>query len=66
VAVTVRASVDLATAPHQFEFPDIHVTSEGSPYGPKTLAAEGRLNGGGPVLKVRTGTGDIIFKRSNR
>ena len=67
VALTVRASVDLGNGHHiTSEFSDIHVTTEGSPYGPKTLAAEGKLNGGGAALKVRTGTGDIIFKRSNR
>lgn len=68
VAVTVRANVDLGNGHHitASDFPDIHVTSEGGPYGPKTLAAEGKVNGGGPVLKVRTTTGDIMFKRLNR
>jgi hypothetical protein len=66
IALTIRASVDLGNGHHiRSEFPDIHVTTEGSPYGPRTIAAEGKLNGGGPVLKVRTGTGDIIFKRSD-
>ena len=66
VAITVRASVDLANG-HRIksDFSDIHVTSEGGPYGPKTLTAEGKLNGGGPVVKVHTTTGDICFKRSN-
>jgi DUF4097 and DUF4098 domain-containing protein YvlB len=66
VAITVRASVDLGNGHHiMSDFSDIHVRSEGSGYGPKTLSAEGSLNGGGPVLKVRTATGDINFKRSN-
>ena len=26
--------------------------------------AEGDLNGGGPILKVRTTTGDIAFRRA--
>lgn len=66
VAVTVRASVDLANG-HRIssDFSDIHVTSEGGPYGPKTLTAEGKLNGGGPVVKVRTTTGDICIRRAN-
>jgi hypothetical protein len=66
VAVNVRASVDMGSG-HRIisEFPDIHITSEGAQWGPKTLNAEGRLNGGGPVLKVRTSTGDINFKRAN-
>ena len=46
------------------EFPDIHVSTEGDKWGPKTLTAEGSLNGGGPVLKVRTSSGDIRFERA--
>jgi len=63
VAVTVRASVDLASG-HRItsEFPDIQVRSEGD-WASKTISAEGNLNGGGPLLKVHTTTGDISFKR---
>jgi DUF4097 and DUF4098 domain-containing protein YvlB len=63
VAVNVRASVDLANG-HRItsDFPDIHVRSEGD-WGAKTISAEGKLNGGGPMLKVRTTTGDINFRR---
>lgn len=66
VAVSVRATVDLGNG-HRItsDFPDIHVDSEGDNWGPKTLNAEGKLNGGGPVLKVRTTTGDICFRRAN-
>ena len=67
LAITIRASVELANG-HQIrsDFSDIHVTTEGGEYGPKTVTAEGRLNGGGPVLKVRTTTGDITFRRASR
>jgi DUF4097 and DUF4098 domain-containing protein YvlB len=67
VAVTVRASVDLGNG-HRItsDFPDIHISSEGGPYGPKTLTADGKLNGGGPVVKVHTATGDICLRRSGR
>jgi hypothetical protein len=65
VAVNVRANVDLGNGHHiTSEFPEIHVHSEGDQWGPKTLAADGMLNGGGPLLKVRTTTGDIYFKRA--
>ena len=65
VALNVRASVDLASGHHiTSEFPDIHVHSEGD-WGSKTVSAEGKLNGGGPMLKVRTTTGDITFKRAS-
>ena len=66
VAVDVRANVDLANGHHiTSEFPDIHVHSEGD-WGSKTISADGKLNGGGPILKVRTTTGDIYFKRASR
>jgi len=65
VAINVRASVDLANGHKIYsDFPDIHVNSEGGQYGPKTYTAEGKLNGGGPWLKVHTSTGDITFKRA--
>ncbi|MFZ1159191.1 MAG: hypothetical protein WAO10_15515 [Candidatus Sulfotelmatobacter sp.] len=68
VAISVRASVELGNG-HRItsDFSDIHVSSEGGgDWGaPKTLTAEGKLNGGGPVLKVRTTTGDICIRRSN-
>ena len=67
VAVNVRASVDLANG-HRItsEFSDIHIRSEGEGWGSKSYTAEGRLNGGGPTLKVHTSTGDICFKRASR
>jgi DUF4097 and DUF4098 domain-containing protein YvlB len=67
VAISVRANVDMGNG-HRItsDFPDLHISSEGDQWGPKTLTAEGKLNGGGPVLKVRTTTGDICFKRMNR
>jgi hypothetical protein len=66
VALSVRASVDLGNG-HRItsDFPDIHISSQGDQWTPRTLTAEGKLNGGGPVLKVRTTTGDICFRRGN-
>lgn len=65
VAVNVRASVDMGNG-HRIssDFPDIHVRSEGDQWGPKTLTADGSLNGGGPTLKVHTSTGDICIRRA--
>jgi DUF4097 and DUF4098 domain-containing protein YvlB len=66
VNISVRASIDVANGHNiRSDFPDIRVTTEGGDYGPKTVTAEGSLNGGGPVLKVRTTTGDIYFRRSS-
>lgn len=64
VALNIRASVDLASG-HRItsDFSDIQIHSEGD-WASKTISAEGKLNGGGPVLKVHTTTGDINFKRA--
>jgi len=65
VAVNVRASVDMGNGHHiTSEFPDIHVSSEGGHWEAKELTAEGKLNGGGPTLKVRTSSGNITFKHA--
>lgn len=65
VKLSIRASIEVANG-HRIdsEFSEIKVTTEGGDYGSKTVTAEGNLNGGGPVLKVRTTTGDISFRRS--
>ena len=65
VAVDVRASVDMGNG-HRItsDFSDIHISSDGQQWGPKTLTAEGKLNGGGPVVKVHTSTGDICIRRA--
>jgi DUF4097 and DUF4098 domain-containing protein YvlB len=65
--ITVRAEIEIANG-HTIrsDFPDIHVSSEGGQWGPKTVTAEGQLNGGGPVLKVRTNSGSVNFRRISR
>jgi hypothetical protein len=63
--VTIHAAVDMGDGHKiQSDFPEIKVVSEGGDYGPRRLTAEGNLNGGGPVLKVHTGSGDIRLLRS--
>lgn len=66
VNVNVRASVDMGNG-HRItsDFPDIHVRSEGDQWN-KSLSAEGSLNGGGPLVKVHTSSGDICIKRASR
>jgi len=66
VNLSVRASIEIANG-HSIrsDFPEIKVTTEGGDYGPKTVSAEGDLNGGGPVLKVRTTTGDIVIRKAS-
>jgi DUF4097 and DUF4098 domain-containing protein YvlB len=66
--ITVRAAIEMGNG-HKIrsDFSDIHVSSEGRGWpGPQTVTAEGQLNGGGPVLKVRTSSGNITFLRASR
>jgi DUF4097 and DUF4098 domain-containing protein YvlB len=67
LAITIRAEIEIANG-HTIrsEFSDIHVSTEGGEYGPKTVTAEGQLNGGGQVLKVRTNSGNVNFRRISR
>ena len=66
LAISIRAEIESANG-HTIrsDFSDIHVSSEGGPW-EKTVTAEGQLNGGGPVLKVRTNSGNVSFRRINR
>jgi len=65
--ITIRAAIEVANG-HSIrsDFSDLRITSEGGDYGPKTVTAEGNLNGGGPVLKIRTTTGNINIRRASR
>ena len=65
LAAVIRGSIEAASG-HTIisDFPEIHITTEGE-WGAKTVLAEGRLNGGGPVLNVKTSTGNIEFRRLN-
>jgi hypothetical protein len=67
LSMTIRASIELANG-HRIrsDFSEIRVITEGGEWGPGSATAEGNLNGGGPVLKVRTTTGDISFLRASR
>ncbi|MBS1851817.1 MAG: DUF4097 family beta strand repeat protein [Acidobacteria bacterium] len=65
--LTVQASIEVANGHNiRSEFPEFRVVSEGGQWGPKAISAEGNLNGGGPVLKVRTTSGDIVIRRASQ
>jgi len=66
LGISIRASIEVANG-HTIrsDFPELKITTEGGDWGPKTVSAEGSLNGGGPVLKVRTTMGDISFRRAS-
>jgi hypothetical protein len=63
--VTLRASIEAASG-HRIttDFQEIKVSSEGGQWEPKLISAEGSLNGGGPVLKIRTTMGNIYIRRA--
>lgn len=64
---TIKASVDVAGGHGiRTDFPEIRVNSEGGEYGPKSFYADGTLNGGGPVLRLHTTTGDIMIKKAKK
>ena len=67
LAISIRAEIEMGNG-HTIrsDFSAIRVSSEGGQYGPKTVTAEGQLNGGGPELKVRTNSGNVDFRRVSR
>jgi hypothetical protein len=62
--VSVRAAIEAANGQKIYsEFPEIPVRMEDGEF-PQTITAEGHLNGGGPVLKVQTISGNIWFRHA--
>ena len=64
--VTLHAASELASgqgvsAP---DFPELKITTEGGKYGPRTVYADGAINGGGQLLKVRTTIGQIEIRKA--
>jgi hypothetical protein len=62
--VTVHASSDMTNGQGIVsDFPALKISTSGGNYGPKAMSAEGLLNGGGPMLRVRTSMGQIAFRQ---
>ncbi|HZU23548.1 MAG TPA: DUF4097 family beta strand repeat-containing protein [Terriglobales bacterium] len=66
LACSVRAAVEMASG-HSIrsDFPEVKVTSppRDEEYGPREQSASGPINGGGPLLRLRTSMGDIQILR---
>jgi hypothetical protein len=64
LGVTVKAVIDFVNG-HTIssDFDGLRKSSEGGQYGPQELYADGRINGGGPVLKLHTTNGNIEIRR---
>jgi DUF4097 and DUF4098 domain-containing protein YvlB len=66
LGVNIRASVEMARGTGiQSDFKEIVVKGSEGP-GPREAYAEGSLNGGGPMLRVHTSTGNISIKRKGK
>ncbi len=65
--LNIRASIEMSNG-HEIhtDFSEIKVNSEGGEYGPREVTAQGALNGGGPMLKVTTTSGDIRILKASR
>jgi DUF4097 and DUF4098 domain-containing protein YvlB len=62
--VTVHAVSDMTSGKGIIsEFTGLKITTTGGDYGPKAMSAEGALNGGGHILKIRTTMGQINVKQ---
>ena len=64
LGVSLRASTELANGKGILSsFPGLAITWEGGNYGPKSAYGEGQLNGGGPMLRLRTTIGQIDIRQ---
>ncbi len=62
----IRAAIEAANGQKIYsEFPEIPVRMEAGEW-PQTITAEGNLNGGGPMIKVQTVSGNIWFRRATQ
>lgn len=68
LACSVRAAVEMASG-HSIrsDFPEVKITtpSRDEDYGPREQSAAGTINGGGPLLRLRTNMGDIQILRAS-
>ena len=67
VGVTIRGAIESGSknSVHS-DFGDLRVVSDSDQWGPHEVLVEGKVNGGGPVLKIRTATGNIVLLRAKK
>lgn len=68
VRATVQSTIETGNSYRMTSsFPELRANSDGNQYGQlKVLCSEGKLNGGGPLLRLRTTNGNITVRRANR
>ena len=65
VGVTIQGAIEAGSKNSvRSDFSELHVVSDSDQWGPHEVLVEGKLNGGGPVLKIRTTTGNIVLLRA--
>ena len=66
--LTIRADIEVASSVNriQCDFPGVQVRMADQGFGPRTVVAEGPINGGGPVLRIRNTTGTIQIKKREK
>lgn len=67
VGVTIRGAIEAGSknSVHS-DFGELRVVADSDQWGPHEVLVEGKLNGGGPVLKIRTTTGNIVLLRAKK
>ena len=67
VGVTVRGAIEAGSKNSvRSDFGELRVVSDSDQWGPHEVLVEGKLNGGGPLLKIRTSTGKIEVLRAGK
>ena len=67
VGVTIRGAIESGSKNSvRSDFTELRVVSDSEQWGPHEVLVEGKLNGGGPLLKIRTTTGNIVLLRATK
>ena len=62
--VTVRATIDAAMGHRMIsDFSEVKITQEGGEWGAREIYGQGAINGGGPLLRIRTTAGNVEVRR---
>lgn len=67
VGVTIRGAIESGSkgSVHS-DFGELRVVSDSDQWGPHEVLVEGKVNGGGAVLKIRTTSGNIVLLRAKK
>jgi len=67
LGVTIRGAIESGSKNSvRSDFGEVRVVSESDQWGPREVLVEGKVNGGGPLLKIRTTTGNIVVLRAKK